>query len=190
MELERGASDFFTGLRPGHSDGSSSPLPSPPSIRQEERAFVSCVCLGLRTVFPSHSGDRFHVDVARGRVTGGQVAPLARTIIARPRKPLPSGRFRAPWKRGEPRDSEIRSRIFWEVFDDEHPERAGIGRRHQQPGRAHAAFERVEEARAVARVSRADLFPGVSFDPSAIPHTLFAEPPGLAGFDRIGIYRQ
>jgi outer membrane protein, multidrug efflux system len=70
----------------------------------------------------------------------------------------------SPWKEGQPRDAEIKEN-FWEVFDD--AALAGLEREAttNSPD-LRAAFERVEESRAIARISRADLFPGLSFDPN------------------------
>jgi multidrug efflux system outer membrane protein len=70
----------------------------------------------------------------------------------------------SPWKEGQPRDAEIKQ-SFWEVFDD--AVLAGLEQEAttNSPD-LRAAFERVEQARAIARISRADLFPGVSFDPN------------------------
>jgi multidrug efflux system outer membrane protein len=71
----------------------------------------------------------------------------------------------SPWKEGQPRDAEIKQ-SFWEIFDD--PILSGLEQEAttNSPDVA-AAFERVEEARAVARITRADLFPNASFDPNA-----------------------
>ncbi|HEY3915214.1 MAG TPA: efflux transporter outer membrane subunit [Verrucomicrobiae bacterium] len=71
----------------------------------------------------------------------------------------------APWKVGTPRDAEIK-RNFWEVFDDPVLTALEVEATTNNPD-VQAAFERVEEARAVARVTRADLFPSVNFEPSA-----------------------
>jgi outer membrane protein, multidrug efflux system len=70
----------------------------------------------------------------------------------------------SPWKEGQPRDAEIKQ-DFWKVFDD--PVLDGLERQAttNSPD-VVAAFERVEESRAIARISRADLYPGVSFDPN------------------------
>jgi len=71
----------------------------------------------------------------------------------------------SPWKEGQPRDTEIKQR-FWEMFDD--PVLAALEEQAttNSPD-ARAAFERVEQARAVARVSQADLYPNLSFEPNA-----------------------
>jgi len=70
----------------------------------------------------------------------------------------------SPWKPGQPRDAEIKPG-FWEIFDD-----AVLTGLEQQATTnspdLRAAFQRVEQARAVARITRADLFPGLSFDPN------------------------
>ena len=70
----------------------------------------------------------------------------------------------SPWKEGRPRDAEIKLN-FWEIFDD-----AVLNGLEQEATTnspdLRAAFERVEQARAIARITRADLFPGLSFDPS------------------------
>lgn len=79
--------------------------------------------------------------------------------------PLPAQwKERAPWKQGQPRDAEIKQK-FWEIFDD--PVLAGLEQTAatNSPD-VRAAFERVEQARAVARITRADLMPNLSFDPS------------------------
>jgi len=78
---------------------------------------------------------------------------------------LPAGwKASPPWKEGEPQDAKIRQN-FWEIFDD--PILSGLEAEAttNNPDLA-AAFERVEQARAVARVTRADLFPQLNFDPS------------------------
>ena len=71
----------------------------------------------------------------------------------------------APWKPGEPRDAAIKP-DFWVIFAD--PILNGLEQQAttNSPD-LQAAFQRVEEARAVARISRADLFPGASFNPNA-----------------------
>ena len=70
----------------------------------------------------------------------------------------------SPWKEGQPRDAEIKLN-FWEIFDD-----AVLNGLEQEATTnspdLRAAFERVEQARAIARITRADLFPGLSFDPN------------------------
>jgi len=70
----------------------------------------------------------------------------------------------SPWKAGQPRDGEIKQN-FWEIFDD-----AVLSGLEQEATTnspdLRAAFERVEQSRAVARIARADLFPGLSFDPN------------------------
>ena len=79
--------------------------------------------------------------------------------------PLPAEwKAGSPWKEGQPRDAEIKQ-AFWEVFDD--PVLTGLEQEAttNSPD-VRAAFERVEQARAVARITRADLFPGLSFDPN------------------------
>jgi len=79
--------------------------------------------------------------------------------------PLPAQwKAASPWKEGRPRDAEIKQN-FWEIFDD------AILSGLEQQATTHnpdlrAAFERVEQARAVARITRADFFPGLSFDPN------------------------
>jgi multidrug efflux system outer membrane protein len=69
-----------------------------------------------------------------------------------------------PWKEGRPRDAEIKQ-SFWEVFSD--PVLTGLEQEAttNSPD-LRAAFERVEQSRAIARISRADLIPGLSFDPN------------------------
>jgi multidrug efflux system outer membrane protein len=80
--------------------------------------------------------------------------------------PVPAAwKAQSPWKEGTPRDAEIKQ-SFWEVFNDPVLTGLELEASTNSPD-VRAAFERVEEARAVARVTRADLFPGVSFDPNA-----------------------
>src|SRR5580692_5904284 len=69
-----------------------------------------------------------------------------------------------PWKEGQPRDAEIKQN-FWELFDD--PVLTGLELQAvtNSPD-LRAAFERVEQSRAIARISRADLYPGLSLDPN------------------------
>ncbi len=71
----------------------------------------------------------------------------------------------APWKQGTPRDAELKQ-SFWEVFSDPLLNSLEMEATTNSPD-VRAAFERVEEARAVARVTRSDLFPTASFDPNA-----------------------
>lgn len=79
--------------------------------------------------------------------------------------PLPTTwKAGVPWKEGEPRDAEIKQ-AFWEVFDDLVLTSLEQQATTNSPD-VRAAFERVEQSRAVARISRADLFPALSFDPN------------------------
>ncbi|HEX4120819.1 MAG TPA: efflux transporter outer membrane subunit [Verrucomicrobiae bacterium] len=71
---------------------------------------------------------------------------------------------KAPWKEGSPRDAEIKQN-FWEIFDDPALTSLELEAATNNPDLG-AAFQRVEQARAVARITRADLFPGLSFDPN------------------------
>ena len=68
-----------------------------------------------------------------------------------------------PWKEAQPRDAELKQ-DFWELFDD--PVLSGLERQAitNSPD-LRAAFARVEQSRAVARISRADLFPQATFAP-------------------------
>ncbi|MGA2246050.1 MAG: efflux transporter outer membrane subunit [Verrucomicrobiota bacterium] len=78
---------------------------------------------------------------------------------------LPAGwKASPPWKEGQPRDAEIKP-SFWEMFED--PVLTGLEQEAttNSPDVA-AAFERVEQARAAARIPRAELLPGASFDPN------------------------
>jgi outer membrane protein, multidrug efflux system len=70
----------------------------------------------------------------------------------------------SPWKQGQPRDAEIKQN-FWEVFDDPDLTRLELEATTNSPD-LRAAFELVEQSRAIARISRADLFPLVTFDPN------------------------
>ena len=70
----------------------------------------------------------------------------------------------SPWKKGQPRDAAIKQK-FWESFDD--PILSGLEEEASTNSPdLQAAFERVDQARAVARITRADLFPYASLDPS------------------------
>jgi multidrug efflux system outer membrane protein len=68
------------------------------------------------------------------------------------------------WKEGQPRDAEIK-RDFWGIFDDAVLAGLELAATTNSPD-LRAAFERLEQSRAVARITRADLFPGLSFDPN------------------------
>jgi multidrug efflux system outer membrane protein len=68
-----------------------------------------------------------------------------------------------PWKEAQPREAEIKEN-FWELFDDPVLNNLEVQTTTNNPD-IRAALARVDEARAVARVSRADLMPGVDFDP-------------------------
>jgi multidrug efflux system outer membrane protein len=82
-----------------------------------------------------------------------------------PPLPLPAEwKAQPPWKEGQPRDAEIKQH-FWEIFDDAALTGLELEATTNSPD-LRAAFERVEQARAVARITRADLFPALSFDPS------------------------
>jgi multidrug efflux system outer membrane protein len=70
----------------------------------------------------------------------------------------------SPWKEGQPRDAEIKQ-AFWKAFDDATLDGLEREATTNSPN-LRAAFERVEQARAVARITRADLLPGLSFDPN------------------------
>lgn len=77
----------------------------------------------------------------------------------------PQWKAESPWKEAQPRDTAIKQK-FWEVFDD--PILGGLEQEAttNSPD-LRAAFARVEQARATARISRADLFPSLNLDPSA-----------------------
>jgi multidrug efflux system outer membrane protein len=82
-----------------------------------------------------------------------------------PPGPLPEKwKAGSPWKEGQPRDAEIKQN-FWEVFDDPVLTGLELEATTNSPD-LRAAFERVEQSRAIARISRADLFPAASFDPN------------------------
>ena len=63
----------------------------------------------------------------------------------------------SPWKEGQPRDAEIKQK-FWEVFDD--PVLTGLEQEAttNSPD-LRAAFERVEQSRAIARIYQGGPFP-------------------------------
>jgi outer membrane protein, multidrug efflux system len=80
--------------------------------------------------------------------------------------PIPTNyKSGTPWKEGEPRDNEIKQ-AFWEIFNDSVLTGLEQLATTNSPD-VRAAFERVEQSRAVARISRADLFPSVAFNPYA-----------------------
>jgi multidrug efflux system outer membrane protein len=70
----------------------------------------------------------------------------------------------APWKEGRPRDAEIKE-AFWQVFDDPVLDALEREATTNSPD-VGAALERLEQARAIARITQADLFPALSFDPN------------------------
>jgi outer membrane protein, multidrug efflux system len=80
--------------------------------------------------------------------------------------PLPTAwKANPPWKEGQPRDAEIKQN-FWEVFNDPVLSNLEQEATTNSPS-LQAAFQRVEQSRAIARISRADFFPVVSADPTA-----------------------
>lgn len=77
--------------------------------------------------------------------------------------PIPQ-QWKTQWKQAEPRDAQIKQ-SFWEIFND--PTLTALEQQASTNSpNVRAAFERIEQARAVARITRADLFPKVTFDPS------------------------
>ena len=71
----------------------------------------------------------------------------------------------AQWQPARPRDTDLRQK-FWEVFED--PILNGLEEQASTNSPdLRAAFERVEQARAVARIAKADLFPNLKADPNA-----------------------
>jgi multidrug efflux system outer membrane protein len=88
------------------------------------------------------------------------------------------------WKEGQPRDADIKQN-FWEVFDD--PVLTGLElQATTNSPTLRAAFERVEEARAVARITRAGLFPNLTLDPSGIRTRYSANRPTQPGTSVVG----
>lgn len=67
------------------------------------------------------------------------------------------------WKEGQPRDTEIKQN-FWDIFGDKTLTALELEATANSPD-LMAAFDRVDQARAVARITRADLMPNVTFDP-------------------------
>src|SRR5665213_2289436 len=90
----------------------------------------------------------------------------------------------SPWKEGQPRDAEIKQN-FWEIFDDSVLNGLEQEAATNSPD-LRAAFERVEQSRAVARISKADFFPGVSFDPNANRTHYSANRPAQPGATVLG----
>jgi multidrug efflux system outer membrane protein len=84
----------------------------------------------------------------------------------RPSVPVPSDwKAESPWKIGEPQDAEIKQ-AFWEIFED--PALNGLeSQAATNSPDIRAAFERVQQSRAIARISRADLLPGLAVDATA-----------------------
>lgn len=102
----------------------------------------------------------------------------------RPSVPVPDQwKATAPWKQAAPRDAEIKP-AFWEMFND--PTLNSLERQAQTNNPdVKAAFDRVEEARAIARIRRADLFPSVDFSPSDLRGRYSANRPLPPGADQI-----
>jgi multidrug efflux system outer membrane protein len=72
-------------------------------------------------------------------------------------------RAASPWKTAQPGDAALKEN-WWEIFDDPVLSGLEIQARTNSP-QIQAAFARVEQARASARVSRADLFPNLAANP-------------------------
>ncbi len=71
----------------------------------------------------------------------------------------------APWKAARPSDAEIKE-SWWDIYSD--PVLTGLELQAATNNpTVQAAFARVEQARAVARISRADLFPTLGGAPAA-----------------------
>ena len=79
----------------------------------------------------------------------------------------------SPWKEGQPRDAEIKQN-FWEIFDD--PVLTGLEQEAttNSPD-LRAAFERVEQSRAVARIIQGGPFPRLELRSQWEPHALFGK---------------
>ena len=89
-----------------------------------------------------------------------------------------------PWKQAQPRDAEIKQN-FWEIFDD--PILNGLEQQAttNSPD-VQAAFERVEQSRAIARIAKADLYPGVNLYPAAARTHYSANRPAEPGAAVVG----
>jgi multidrug efflux system outer membrane protein len=70
------------------------------------------------------------------------------------------------WKQAEPRDTAIKP-AFWEIFDDPVLDELEHEAMTNNPD-VQAAFARVQEAAAVARIARSELVPSLSLDPHAL----------------------
>src|SRR2546422_7586921 len=69
------------------------------------------------------------------------------------------------WKEAAPRDTESRAR-WWEIFDN--PELNALEAQALVASQTlKGAMARVEQARQIARISAADFYPTITFDPSA-----------------------
>jgi len=112
---------------------------------------------------PGHPGRRAAAVVLCALVLGG--CAVGPDYKRPPPGPLPvKWKAAPPWKEGRPRDAEIKL-SFWEIFDDPVLTALELEAATNSPT-LRAAFERVEQSRAIARISRADLYPGLSFDPN------------------------
>ena len=106
-------------------------------------------------------------------VAGCAVGPdYQRPKVAEVAEVTPEWKAVSHWKPAQPRDTEIKP-AFWEVFRDDTLSGLEQTASTNNPD-LRAAFERVEQARAVARISKADLFPTLSLDPNG-NRTLFTK---------------
>ena len=89
----------------------------------------------------------------------------------------------SPWKEAQPMDTAMKEN-WWEIYDD--PVLSGLETMAatNSPD-ARAALARVDQARAVARISRADLFPDLRLAPTAnrerFPKSRPIQPDAIAG---------
>ena len=109
--------------------------------------------------------------------TGGLAALLGALVLALPGCAVgpdyqrPSTELPAQWKAGsiwkeaKPRDAQLKEE-WWGIFDDSILSGLEVMASTNSPN-VRAALARVDQARAVARISRADLFPKAGLNPSA-----------------------
>jgi multidrug efflux system outer membrane protein len=112
---------------------------------------------------PVGNGVRLGLTLGAAVLAGCTVGPnYHRPSVETPtawKEPPPAG-----WKDASPRE-DISKGAWWEIFGDEELNALEIQATTQNQS-LRAAAERVVEARATARIARADLFPTVTADPS------------------------
>jgi multidrug efflux system outer membrane protein len=101
------------------------------------------------------------LGIAAGILAGCAVGP----DYQRPSTSAPAAyRENAPWKQAAPRDAMPKS-SWWSIFDDPNLDRLERDAVAANPD-LRAALDRVDEARATARIDRAAFYPALSLDPT------------------------